>query len=231
MTAEPASVVRIPWLARQKSRGGVPIGACDERMKPGDLLVLDRGPRNGFMESECLRLARRGDEAAIRQLVEIYQQSVYALCYRMLGEAREAEDATQEALFKALTRLHQYDETRPFRPWLFRIASNECIDRIRRRKPTVSLDGMGDDGAWEWQPGHSPSPEETFLRTEQQESVRVLLMTLQPTDRMLVTLFYWEGLSYEEIHEVTGLTISAIKSRLFRARRAMARVLEETGYE
>ena len=230
MVAESVGIVRMYWPVWQRSRGAVQIGACDGRTMPGDRLVRDRNSGDDFTERERLRLVRRGDEAAIRQFVETYQQSVYTLCYRMLGEAGEAEDATQEVLFKALTRFHQYDATRPLKPWLLRIASNECIDRLRRRKPTVSLDGMGEDGAWEWQPGRSPSPEEAFLKREQQESVQALLTVLQPTDRMLVTLFYWEGLSYEEIRRVTGLTISAIKSRLFRARRTMAQALAEAGH-
>lgn len=182
------------------------------------------------MEEDFLRLAQRGDEAAITRLVETYQQSVFNVCYRMLGEVTEAEDATQEALMKALTNLHAYDVERPFRPWLLRIASNECIDRIRRRKNPLSLDGLGEDGAWEWKRGDSPNPESELLRHERREEVRALLAELNPTDRAIVTLFYWEGLPYAEIEQVTGLTISAIKSRLFRARRTMAALLvqEET---
>ena len=175
------------------------------------------------MEEEgFLRLAQRGDEEAITQLVETYQRSVFGVCYRMLGEAKEAEDATQEALVKALTNLHSYDIDRPFRPWLLRIASNECIDRIRRRKETLSLDGMGEDGAWEWKAGNSPNPESQLLHEERQATVRAMLDELSPADRTVVTLFYWENLSYAEIEEVTGLTISAIKSRLFRARKLIA---------
>lgn len=178
---------------------------------------------------DFLRLAQQGDEAAITQLVETYQQSVFYVCYRMLGDAVEAEDATQEALVKAITNLSSYDLARPFKPWVLRIASNGCIDRLRRRKNPVSLDGMGEDGAWEWQPGDSPNPEAAYLRRERQDAVRAVLETLSPTDRMVVTLFYWEGLPYSEIHDVTGLTVSAIKSRLFRARRAIGELLVEEG--
>ncbi len=85
-------------------------------------------------EQELLRLAQRGDNGAVTQLVQTYQQSVYNVCYRMLGESTEAEDATQDTMVKALTNLSSYDASRPFRPWLLRIASNECIDRIRRRE-------------------------------------------------------------------------------------------------
>jgi RNA polymerase sigma-70 factor, ECF subfamily len=180
-------------------------------------------------EGDFLRLAQRGDEAAVTQLVETYQRSVFGVCYRMLGDAKEAEDATQEALVKALTNLHTYDIDRPFRPWLLRIASNECIDRIRRRKDTLSLDGMGEDGAWEWKAGDSPNPETMVLQAEREAAVRAMLASLSPTDRMVVTLFYWEDLPYAEIEAVTGLTTSAIKSRLFRARRMLAEQFVQEG--
>jgi RNA polymerase sigma-70 factor, ECF subfamily len=183
------------------------------------------------MEQDFLRLAQRGEEAAISRLVETYQQSVFNVCYRMLGEVTEAEDATQETLMKALTNLHSYDLERPFRPWLLRIASNECIDRIRRRKNPLSLDGMGEDGAWEWKQGDSPNPEAEMVRRERRDEVRAVLEALSPQDRAIVTLFYWENLPYTEIESVTGLSISAIKSRLFRARRTMAELLmQEEAY-
>ena len=110
-----------------------------------------------------------------------------------------------------------------------RIASNECIDRIRRRKDTLSLDGFGDDGAWEWKAGNSPNPESELLRRERQAAVRAMLEQLSPADRSVVMLFYWENLAYAEIEAITGLTVSAIKSRLFRARRLLADMLVEEG--
>ncbi|HNT75021.1 MAG TPA: sigma-70 family RNA polymerase sigma factor [Anaerolineae bacterium] len=183
------------------------------------------------MDVDDLQLAQNGNKEAINQMIVTYQQSVFNLCYRMLGETTEAEDATQEALVKAVLNLHTYDTERPFKPWLLRIASNECIDRIRRRRPTTSLDGMGEDGAWEWQAGHSPTPEASLLQAEEQTRIRLLLETLPPVERTIITLFYWEGLSYNEIGEITGLTVSAIKSRLFRARRVMATLLvQEESY-
>ncbi len=181
------------------------------------------------MDEDNIHLAQAGDKEAINQLVLTYQQPVFNLCYRMLGERTEAEDAAQEALVKAVMKLDTYDPERPFKPWVLRIASNECIDRIRRYKDTISLDGMGEDGAWEWHAGQSPTPEASLLQTEEQTRIRALLDTLSPEDCTLVTLFYWEGLSYIEIGDATGLSVSAIKSRLFRARRAMAEQLIQEG--
>lgn len=182
-------------------------------------------------EQEWIQAARAGDHIAITQLVEEYQRAVHAVCYRMLGNAQDAEDAAQEAFVKAFNNLDSFDLERPFRPWLLRVTSNLCIDRLRRRKPTLSLDGMGEDGAWEWKAGSAINPERHLVEQQRQDRVRALLETLSPTDRSVVTLFYWEDLSYVEISEVTGLTVSAIKSRLYRARRSMAdQLVEEKVY-
>lgn len=179
------------------------------------------------MEQERISAARDGDQAAIRWLIEEYQGPVYAVCYRMLGTPQDAEDAAQEALVRGINNLDSFDLERPLKPWLLRVTSNLCIDRLRRRKYTISLDDMGEDGAWEWKAGSAVTPERQLVRKEQAERVRCLLATLSPLDRSVVTLFYWEGLSYAEISEVTELTESAIKSRLYRARRSLAGQLME----
>jgi len=178
-------------------------------------------------ERELIIAARGGDHEAITRLIEEYERAVYAVCYRMLGNAQDAEDAAQEAFVKAFNNLDSFDLGRPLRPWLLRVTSNLCIDRLRRRKPTLSLDDMGEDGAWEWKAGSAINPERHLVEQQRQHKVQSLLETLSPTDRSVVTLFYWEDLSYAEISEVTGLTVSAIKSRLFRARRSMAEQWKE----
>jgi RNA polymerase sigma-70 factor, ECF subfamily len=179
------------------------------------------------MEEEQLRAAKQGNQEAIAAIIETYQRPVFNLCYRMLGNRMEAEDIAQEALIKAITKLHLFDPSYSFKPWVLRIASNTCIDCLRRRKPEPSLDDMGEDGAWEWFPGHSPNPEHEVMKQEQQSQVQDAVAQLQPLDRTVVALFYWEGLSYADISEVTDLTVSAIKSRLYRARRAMAEHLTQ----
>jgi RNA polymerase sigma-70 factor (ECF subfamily) len=181
------------------------------------------------MEEACLELAKHGDEDAIRTLVDTYRGPVFGLCYRMLRRRTDAEDAAQEALVKAVTHLDSFELGRPFKPWVMRIASNECIDRIRRRKNPVSLDDMGEDGAWEWKAGESPNPEAEVLHKEKHTLVREMLVELKPLDRQVMALFYWQDMSYAEISELTGLTESAIKSRLYRARRKMAGLLVEEG--
>jgi len=171
-------------------------------------------------EAAWIRQAREGDLTAFGRLVRAYQTPVYNLAYRMLGDRMEAEDAAQETFLRAFENLNRYDMQRSFRTWLLAIAAHHCIDRIRRRRPTVPLDAIAPrSAAW--------GLEAVLARREAQERVQRMLACLSPTDRATVTLRYWYDCSYDEIAEVLGLTVSAVKSRLHRARRALARRLEE----
>jgi RNA polymerase sigma-70 factor (ECF subfamily) len=164
--------------------------------------------------------ARQGDDQAFSQLVETYQRPVYNVCYRMLGDAAEAEDAAQESFIRAYTRLDSYDPKRKFSSWMLSIASHYCIDRLRRRR--FSLVSWDDLPPWRWLPDTDPQPEEVMLRSEEQRHIQELLSQLPPDYRAAIILRYWHELSYEEIAEALDSTLSAIKSRLFRARQMMA---------
>jgi RNA polymerase sigma-70 factor (ECF subfamily) len=176
-------------------------------------------------ESTWIQQARGGDQNAFGRLVVAYQTPVYNLAYRMLGNKVEAEDAAQEAFLRAYTHLRSYDPNRPFRSWLLSIASHYCIDRLRRRR--ITWLPLEDEFA---EPYHmtskSPNPESVTTQREQEEQVQDLLGTLSPTDRAAITLRYWYDCSYEEIAEMLNLTVSAVKSRLHRARRALASSIE-----
>jgi RNA polymerase sigma-70 factor (ECF subfamily) len=175
-----------------------------------------------------IRRAREGDHDAFGRLVHAYQTQVYNLAYRMLGNRSEAEEAVQEAFIRAYTHLGRYDEERSFRTWLLSIASHYCIDRLRRRRITwLPLeDELASDGQFALA-GNSPNPASVAARREQEEEIRCMLANLSPTDRAAITLCYWYDCSYEEIAETLNLTVSAVKSRLFRARRAMAKMIQD----
>ncbi|GAB4419733.1 MAG: sigma-70 family RNA polymerase sigma factor [Anaerolineae bacterium] len=166
-----------------------------------------------------------GDPQAFGELVRRYERDVFNLAYRMLNERGEAEDAAQEAFMRAYVNLDRYDPERPFKTWLLSITSNHCIDRLRRRRLTwLSLE--------EPLPPHPaltsdvPGPEEALLTSERNLLVQEMLANLSPDYRLAVILRYWYDLSYAEIAEMLGTTESAIKSRLFRARQALADDLE-----
>ena len=173
-------------------------------------------------EQVWLEQARRGDKFAFGQLIEAYQGPVYNLAYRMLGNSGEAEEAAQEAFIRAYTRLDSYDPTHKFSTWLLSITSNFCIDQIRKRRAVLlSID--------EPLPPHpalhsdnSKGPEAAFVAQEREELVQNLLSELPEEYRQAVVLRYWYDMAYEEIAEVQKTTVSAVKSRLFRARRMLA---------
>lgn len=164
-----------------------------------------------------------GDQNAFAELVYGHQDVVYNLCYRMLGNSTEAEDATQEAFLRAYMNLSRYDTSRSFKTWVMSIASNYCIDVIRKRRmqllsldePLPSHDAMAlstnEDG-----------PERHALQMEQSNEIQALLDELPPDYRAAVVLRYWYDYSYAEIADALDTTESAIKSRLFRARQSLA---------
>ncbi len=171
-----------------------------------------------MVETELIASARAGDQRAFVALVSVYQTGIYNLCYRMVGDAREAEDAAQETFLRAYSQFHRYDPIRPFKTWLFAIASHHCIDRLRKRRNTwLSLDDdlLAEGQMWR---ASTPGPEEVALRHERRDEVTTLLEQLAPKDRSAIVLRYWGGLSYAEIAAVFGTSVSAVKSRLHRAR-------------
>ena len=171
-------------------------------------------------EREWIRLAQAGDENAFSELVGAFQVPVYNLCYRMLGESDEAEDAAQETFLKAYRNMKRYDPNRKFVTWVLSIASNHCIDQLRKRRLTfLSLDMTPE--IWE---GSDPEhgPEGTFEDRELQTEVQEMLGTLNGPDRAAILLRYWYDCSYEEIADTLTISVSAVKSRLHRARRDLA---------
>jgi RNA polymerase sigma-70 factor (ECF subfamily) len=174
-------------------------------------------------EFAWLQQARAGDGRAFGLLVESYSRPVFNLTYRMLGNAEEAEDAAQETFLRAFSRLEQYDPNHKFSTWLFSIANHYCIDRLRKRKVVqVSID---DNPVLENLEGSDPAPEGSALTGEQRIEVQRLMAQLEPEYRTPLALRYWEEFSYEEIAEAMGLTVAAVKSRLFRARQRMGELL------
>jgi RNA polymerase sigma-70 factor (ECF subfamily) len=170
-------------------------------------------------EAIWLNKALQGDSQAFTGLVETYQRPVYNLCYRMLGNAEDAEDAAQETFLRAYKNMRRYDENRPFLTWLLSIAAHYCIDQFRRRRfQVVSVEDLPVPDL----PDPAPGLESSLGRREEQRRVRDLLQTLEATDRAAVVMFYWYDFSYEEIAHALSLTESAVKSRLHRARRALA---------
>ncbi|MBZ0282711.1 MAG: sigma-70 family RNA polymerase sigma factor [Anaerolineae bacterium] len=171
---------------------------------------------------EWVQAALQGDQDAFAEIVLAYQDAVYNLCYRMLGERGEAEDAAQEAFLRAYLNLARYDSVRSFKTWILSIASNYCIDRLRRRRlQWMSLDDEPTSDSLALS-SDEPEPEPATLTKERSAAIQALLDELSPDYRAAVVLRYWYDYSYAEIAEMMDTTESAVKSRLFRARQALA---------
>lgn len=175
-------------------------------------------------EQGWLERARAGEQTAFGLLVETYQRPVFALTYRMLGDYSEAEDAAQETFLRAYSRLHQYDPQHKFSTWLFSIANYHCIDRLRKRR--VQFVGLDESPVVFSLQSESAGPEKEALAAEQAKEMQALVNQLEPDYRTPLVLRYWNDCSYQEIADVMDISVAAVKSRLFRARKKLARLYE-----
>ena len=165
--------------------------------------------------------ARRGTAAAAEafgELVARYQTGVFNVCYRLLHERGEAEDLAQETFMRAYDRLHTFDLTREFGPWIRRVAANLCLNHLEARKVSAPLDEErdADEGL---------RPEKQVEVKERSEQVRGALAALPPQYRVVVELRHYQELSYDEIAKELNIPLSDVKSHLFRARKLLAEQL------
>jgi RNA polymerase sigma-70 factor (ECF subfamily) len=175
-------------------------------------------------EKTWVAQVQQGNDDAFTQIVETYQKPIYNLCYRMLGEAGAAEDAAQEAFLRAYQNLHRYDLSRAFGTWILSIAAHYCIDLLRKKKFAMfSMDAENDDGmSFELPDAFATAPEAESVKRELHARLHILLKNLDETDRAAVIMRYWYDFSEKEIAQSLNLTVSAVKSRLHRSRRALA---------
>lgn len=177
--------------------------------------------------------AIKGDQSAYATLMERYRESVYFTMLKMVNNTDDADDLTIEAFGKAFNRLEQYSPTYAFSTWLFKIASNNCIDFIRKKRVKVTSIDTGitnDDGEVLFFDAKSNTldPEETIMQNQKVVHMRELVSKLKPRYRVLVEKRYFEELSYEEISEELDLPLGTVKAQLFRARDFLANMMEKT---
>src|SRR6266705_99225 len=158
-------------------------------------------------------------------LVERYKDAVQNLAYRMLSNAAEAEDVTQETFVRAYTQLATYKPAHKFSTWLLSIASHLAIDQLRRRR-FLALP-LEDVPFLEWIVDSGASPEQSALEGEQQDEIQVYLQRLPGKYRAVIVLRYWYDFSYEEIARTLNLTPALVKARLHRARELLARYMNQ----
>jgi RNA polymerase sigma-70 factor (ECF subfamily) len=174
-------------------------------------------------EALLISRARDGDQEAFRQLVERYQGAVYNLAYRMLGDPGDAEDAAQEIFVRIYRQLGRYDPARKFSTWTLAIATNYCIDQLRRRRmQLVPLENI-----IPWARSREAGPEGEAITQEQRDEVQRLITQLPEKYRAPLVLRYFDELSCAEIAEVLGMPEGTVKTQIHRARKALGKLLAE----
>ncbi len=179
--------------------------------------------------------ARQGHERAYRELVRRYQRPVFSLIYRMVRDRERAEDLAQETFVKVLNALDSYRPQYKFSSWIFKIANNAAIDRLRRRElDTLSLDGAPDAVTAERQEGSSlqiahsgESPLQELEARELGGQIERAISQLRPEYRSCIILRHVEGRAYEEIAEILDLPLGTVKTYIHRARSELRDLLEQ----
>lgn len=165
---------------------------------------------------EIVNKCLAGDINAFEVLIERYKKAVFNTAYRMMGNREEAEDISQEAFIRMFNSLSRYNPEYKFMTWALKVTTNLCLDSLRKRKAeTVPID----DG-FEIKDGKD-TPEEEYIRKENQKLVQDAIMKLPEKYREFLILFHQRNLSYQEIMEVTGESLTIVKNRLYRARQML----------
>jgi RNA polymerase sigma-70 factor (ECF subfamily) len=197
------------------------------------------------MESEGLNLsekalqdynlvqkALKGDEEAFARLLNRYKDTIYFMLLKMLNNRSDAEDLTLEAFGKAFKNLHQYSPTYAFSTWLFKIASNNCIDFLRKKKGVIiSLESETEQNEINETiklKSKDLDPEERLIRKQKAILLRRVVRRLKPHYQTLVELRYFREFSYEEISKELDLPLGTVKAQLFRARQMLFKLIEST---
>ena len=175
--------------------------------------------------------AREGDQQAYAELMGRYRDAIYFMLLKMVNNTSDAEDLTIEAFGKAFKNIDQYTPNFAFSTWLFKIATNNCIDFIRKKRAaTISIDQSAEDqeSASVIIQSDSPDPEESMINSQKIKLLRDVVNKLKPRYRSLVELRYFREYSYEEISEELDLPIGTVKAQLFRARELLFNILKNT---
>jgi RNA polymerase sigma-70 factor, ECF subfamily len=194
----------------------VPLGGWRERVKRLSV------PYSRLSDNELVERTLSGDVRSYEELVRRYERLVGRVIYPYAGREAAVEDLVQETFLRAYDRLDTFNPEYRFKTWLLAIANNLGIDALRRRREIVEFNP--ELHAWV-----THGPEAAAMEADRARSVRDAVLTLPETYSVPLVLRYAEGLTYAEIAEILGITVSALKSRLFRARNMLAERLEERG--
>jgi len=191
--------------------------------------LTEKGQRDFLL---IQRAIEGGDQQAYADLLKHYRDSLYFMMLKMTGNPYDAEDLTIEAFGKAFKKLNQYTPEYAFSTWLFKIATNNCIDFMRKKsKGNVSFFSAGEgdeDNAPIQVPADGLDPEEQFIKEQKVDLMREVVTRLKPHYKNLIELRYFKEYSYEEIVVELDLPIGTVKAQLFRARELLYNILKNS---
>lgn len=173
------------------------------------------------IEQALIEQLKHGDQRALGMLYQEFSSGVFAYCSKILADRQLAEDVVQETFLKVRQNADSIQKSESFKSWVFRIARNEALMQIRKRRQNGQID---DDTVWD-----EETPHVKFIQSERAEIVNRMLDSLKHEYREVIVLLVYESMSYAEIAAVTGATESSVKSRIYRARKAMVERLEGLG--
>jgi len=178
---------------------------------------------------KLVKLAIDGDERSYAELLDRYKDAIYYMLLKMVNNKNDAEDLTIEAFGKAFKNIEQYTPNYAFSTWLFKIATNNCIDFIRKRKANIVSIDQTDEGNEITPPPLQSStldPEEDMIKNQKVDLMRNVVNKLKPRYRNLIKLRYFKEYSYEEIAQELDLPLGTVKAQLFRARELLFNILK-----
>lgn len=194
-----------------------------------DVQLTRKGQRDYHLIRKALE---EGDQQAYAELLKHYRDSLYFMMLKMTRSPQDAEDLTIEAFGKAFKNLDQYTPDYAFSTWLFKIATNNCIDYMRKKRKgeqTVSTEPDNDPAGLSNQiPSAGLDPEEQFIREQKIDMMRDVVHRLKPHYKKLIELRYFKEYSYDEIVGELGLPLGTVKAQLFRAREFLYNIMKHS---
>ncbi len=175
-----------------------------------------------MQEKEWILEAQKGDGEAFCALIGKYENQIYNIAYKFMQNSFDAQDAAQDAIIKMYGSIRKFSFQSAFSTWMYRVVANTCLDLIRRRKPSVPMEEYTDAAV-----SRDGNPDEQAQNNELGRSIRAAVQELSEKYRTVLILKDMEGLKYEEVAEILSITPGTVKSRLFRAREKLRRILEE----